>query len=67
GYSKITLHVQDLNVASHKLDQISHLADQVEKQGKTDSYLRKFSFFTYSICIIIVLYIAYKIYKFSRT
>jgi hypothetical protein len=52
AYNKITLHVQDLNIASHKLDNIVKLTDDLERKQTTDGYIRRFSFLTYFLCAI---------------
>jgi hypothetical protein len=66
NYNKITLHVQDLNVASHKLDNIVRLTEDLEHRNATKVNVRNFSFFAYILSFLTVCYVAYKIYKKFR-
>jgi Baculovirus F protein len=65
-YQKITVNVQDLNVASHKLDNIIKAAEDLEHKTKTQTFMRNSSVLAYTLVFFVVAFISYKVYKKCR-
>lgn len=63
NYKILSKHIPELNIASHKLDDIERLADNIQKKKEISHYTTFTSTLAYILAIITVLFIVYKIYK----
>lgn len=64
----MSLNVESLHIASHKLEQLNKLADEYETPSMFENVTSN-SYFTYIICTIVkilVLYLVYKLFKRIR-
>ncbi len=62
-YKTLSKHIPELNIASHKLDDIEKLADDIHKNKATSRYTFSASILAYILAIIVLFYLGYKFYK----
>lgn len=63
NYKSLSKHIPELNLASHKLDEIERLADDIQKKDNASKYQYSGSIIAYILALIMVILIIYKIYK----
>lgn len=65
-YQHLTAHIDDLNMASHKLKDIERLAAELQEEGRYEILSKSVPWVAYILAIIFMLYICYKIYRKCR-
>jgi len=62
-YRTLIKHIPELNVASHKLEDIQNLADELKRKNIVNSYTHSASAIAYIIAFFLILFVLYKLYK----
>jgi hypothetical protein len=61
-YRKLTKHIPELNVASHKLEDIEKLGDEILKRKLVNNYTFPASVIAYILALLAIIFIIYKLY-----